>query len=122
MPETTQSHCNTCAGERRHDVLHREVDKWTNDDGIPGEDEDEMLRCCGCNTFSLRQKSWNSEWLDDLGQPEVDTRYYPPLIFRPLPRWLLQLDTFLPSERTIEELLKEIYVALQNDLRRLAAM
>jgi len=55
-------------------------------------------------------------------EPETLYYYYPPLIFRPPPRWLLQLDPFLPGERTVQELLEEVYVALQNDLRRLATM
>ncbi len=54
MPETTQSHCNTCAGERKHDVLHREVIRYDDDNaGTVGVDEYEMLLCCGCGTFSL---------------------------------------------------------------------
>ncbi len=122
MPETIQSHCNTCAGERSHHMLHREVYKWSNEVAdvvcIEGTVKYEMLRCCGCSTFSLRQTS------DDSESPpgEVNICYYPPRSFRPLPRWLSQLDPFLPGERTVQELLEEVYVALQNDLRRLATM
>ena len=132
--KTIQAHCNKCGGERKHDVLHHETISWeiadevedTNgefvDCGINGGAEYDMIRCCGCETIALRENKWNSEDADHRCKPEDHIQYYPPAIFRPEPRWLNQFGKICPGNSFIEELLKEIYIALQNNLRRLAAM
>ena len=67
--------------------------------------------------MKLRHTAWNSE--DD---EQVET-YYPPAIFRPQPRWFSDLWVELKTEdEFVENLLREIYVALQNNSPNLAAM
>ncbi len=133
MTEITQAHCNKCLGERRHEVLHKEKELWDDDVGPPenpgaltihGGNTYEMLKCCGCGHITLRHKHWFSEDTDFRGQPIVHVVYYPPAISRQQPEWLSGLDSFLANdnERLAAELLKEVYVALQNGSRRLAAM
>ena len=133
MTEITQAHCNKCLGERRHEVLHREEELWDEEVGPPeqpwaltihGGSTYEMLKCCGCGHIALRHKHWFSEDIDSRGRPIVHVVYYPPAISRQQPKWLSDLDGFLSSdnERVTAELLKEVYVALQNGSRRLAAM
>ena len=118
-----QSHCNTCGGEREHVVLHEESKQWSDEQWeVSGATAYQMLKCAGCGTFSMRREDWNSEFTDEYGRPEASISYFPPRLFRKLPTWHSDLQTYRSGESTISELLQEIYVALQNDLRRLAAM
>ena len=120
----TKAHCSTCGGSRAHDVLKQEKTEWSDDEHpIWGGDQYDMLKCCGCGSVKLRHTEWFSENTDEHGRLEPSVSYYPPAIFRPEPRWFNELWVALPvSEHYVRELLKEIYVALQNDQRALAAM
>lgn len=117
MP-TTKAHCNTCDGDRNHDVLHSERTNWDDDEqAISGSDTYETLKCCGCELIKLRHTSWFSE--DDA----ATVSYFPPAIFRRSPEWFSDLWLELKAEdEFVEALLKEIYVALQNNLPSLATM
>jgi hypothetical protein len=117
MP-TVKAHCNTCSGDRNHDVLHSELTTWSDDEqDIYGSDAYETLKCCGCDAIKLRHISSFSE--DD----EAKIYYFPPAIFRPSPEWFSELWRELKTgEEFVEVLLKEIYVALQNNLPGLATM
>lgn len=116
--EKTRAHCNTCGGERSHEVLHSEETSWSDPDyPISGSDSYETLRCCGCESIELRHTSWFSE------EHEPTINYFPPAIFRRNPDWFDQLWLDLPAQdEFVEQLLKEIYVALQNNLPSLATM
>jgi hypothetical protein len=114
----TKAHCNTCGGERNHDLLHSEKTSWQDDDAhISGSDRYETLKCCGCENVKLRHTSWFSEDEDET------VNYFPASIFRRNPEWfnLLWLE-LSPDDEFVEQLLKEIYVALQHNLPSLAAM
>lgn len=116
---TTRAHCNACGGDRNHAVLHSEKTSWVSDDehAISGGDKYETLKCLGCDTIKLRHTSWCSE---DEG-PTV--HYFPPSVFRKRPEWMSALWLELPTEEEfVDGLLEEIYNALQNNQRRLAAM
>lgn len=117
MP-TIKAHCNECSGERNHEVLHIEKSSWTDEDSdVSGGDKYELIRCLGCEAVRLKHTNWFSE--DD----GVTVRYYPPAIFRRQPDWFGELWLELGSDDDfVEKLLKEIYVALQNNLPSLAAM
>jgi len=126
--QVVKAHCNKCVGERNHEVLHGEniersdlIDERYEVEWCDGYD---MLRCCGCETITLRHTYWFSEDMNPDGGPIVYTTYYPPAVSRREPEWLLQLgDVFADDEQSyIYDLLKEIYSALHNDSRRLAAM
>ncbi|HMJ63720.1 MAG TPA: DUF4145 domain-containing protein [Candidatus Binatia bacterium] len=80
------------------------------------------LRCAGCDAISLQIDSGNSEAFDDHGQPDVKTRHYPPRIFRAKPRWCSELAFIFNCPDEIQDLLKEVYICLQNDCVRAAAM
>lgn len=122
--EIVKGHCNKCGGERRQEVLCAEKSRWDNEEaGICGGDTYEMIKCCGCEGVSLRHSSWFSEDFDNSGNPKINIRYYPPAAFRQDPRWLPELIFAIPSaDRSVHDLLQEIYVALQNDSLRLATM
>lgn len=121
----TKAHCNVCGGSRTHMVLYAESSSWDDDEqGMCGGDTYDLVKCGGCESIKLRRESWCSEDdCDENGHVIPTVSYYPPAVFRPKPRWLL--DLFLEvsiDDGNIHDLLTEIYVALQNDQRTLAAM
>lgn len=99
-------------------MLHSEKTSWADPvHPIDGSDTYETLKCCGCDNIKLRHTSWFSE-NDD---PTVN--YFPAAIFRRNPDWFNELWLELGTDdEFVEQLLKEIYVALQNNLPSLAAM
>ena len=108
VPDTIQSHCNTCSGQRKHVVLHREATSWDEDLGhgnsIWGTDNYFLLRCGGCGNVHLRHESTFSEDHND-GDPTV--RYYPPAISRRKPSWVSDINWYLgsPSQDAIARLM-----------------
>lgn len=124
-----KSYCNQCVGERSHEILHKETQSGGEsfDDGfrIEWETSFHLLKCCGCESISLRRTSSHSDDTDEDGRPLFTVSYFPPAKFRREPTWLsdLQVRELLGSEQTfIADMLKEIYVCIQNDCRRSAAM
>ncbi len=118
-PVSLKAHCNRCGGRRNHAVLHSEAELWNDDlSGTSGGERYEMLRCLGCDNIKLRQTSWNSE------SERTNVHYFPPAIFRREPHWFADLWLVLSSveDEFVVQLLKEIYIALQNNLPSLAAM
>lgn len=115
----TKAHCNQCGGDRNHGVLAVEETSWTDEeyDHIWGNDKYEMLKCLGCEQIKLRHTSWMFE------DGDSKVSYFPPAIFRPIPKWFSDLWHELPDNADfVETLLKEIYIALQNSLPSLATM
>lgn len=129
MEKIVKAHCNKCLGERNHKLLHSETMTWNDEieQGfvIDGKDTYEMLKCCGCDNIALRHRSWWSANLDKHGQPIEEVIYYPPAISRKEPEWLHELhdiEDYSLTDNIIEGILREIYVALHNNSRRLATM
>lgn len=124
--EKLKSTCNTCHAETLHEVLFEK--KQSGSDEI-SEDFDiqwgvrwRVIQCRGCESVAMRVDAWNSEAVDERGRPEVETKYFPPRIFRQYPKWLSDdvFDEVCPEE--VKNLMKELYVALQNDSRASATM
>jgi len=119
-------HCNVCGGRKRHWVLYDEKDRWDEDidEGfhIEGEDKYTLFRCCGCENVSFQHSSWRSDGLNSDGEPYTTILNYPPPSFRKQPRWLTDLMFATDFDDTIEDLIREIYIALQNAAPRLAVM
>ncbi len=121
--DNIQSHCNTCGINTDQIVLHEETSTWNDEDAnCDGGTALQMVKCAGCKTISMRSVSWHSEFTDDYGAPQLDISPFPPSAFRKVPAWHSDLQLRIPNEKTISQLLSEIYVALQYDLLRLAAM
>lgn len=120
----TKAHCSICGGERNHIVLCSEESSLSDPvSSICSDDKYEMLKCCGCSSIKLRHREWFSENCDGKGKIVPRTRYYPPAIFRPYPRWIVDLMLEVSiDDGNLHDLLTEIYVALHNDQRALAAM
>lgn len=102
IAERVQSGSETVDEELGIDVSWRT--RWTT------------LECYGCETVCLRRAHWFSEWDDGSGRGGEQVEFFPPLSARHPPRWLDQLA----NEE--QELVREVYVALQADSRRLAMM
>jgi hypothetical protein len=126
MSETTKSYCNTCVGERNHLVLCTDKQNGSEEfDEVYSIDwytQHDMLKCCGCDTVSMRRQSSNSEVTDEYGRPEVSVAYFPPAVFRRQPAWLAEIPFLFSDKSFIPELVHELYVSIQNDCRRSAAM
>lgn len=122
--DQTRAHCNRCGASTNHVCLFSERSQ-----GVEVVDEEsgstidwwntyEMLKCGGCDNVTMRHSSYFSEGNDD---PVVVQ--YPPVIARRAPSWLGGIDSLFTSVPVqVEELLQEVYIAVQNGSRRLAAM
>lgn len=112
--EIQKSHCNRCLQETKHFIVAKRCNEGSEivDDRyeVSWKTTYKMLECCGCENVSLQRKFYFSEYDD------VEVEYYPPQISRQIPKWSEEL----PQEWL--ELLKEIYLALHADSRRLALM
>ncbi len=116
------AHCNTCGGDRNHHILKQvvkdeseEIDECFK---ISWNNTYYMLECCGCEKAHLLHTSWCSEATDERGDLIIDKTYYPPSIFRPIPKWFYQLN----KSWHITKLVKEIYLSIQNNALSLASM
>lgn len=118
--------CNGCHRETVHDILFEKKDRGTEefDEGFSIDFglTLQVVQCRGCESFSMVRSSWNSEETDERGRPEITTAYFPPRTFREFPAALKSdfINQVCPPE--IENLLNELYVALQNDSRASATM
>lgn len=106
-----------------HNLLYSEKSSW-DDQGISGGDTYDLVKCCGCGSLKLRLDQWCSEGeCDEKGNLTPSVSYYPPAVFRPKPKWFYELLlVVIYDDGNIHDLLSEIYVALQNNQRALAAM
>jgi len=128
-----KAHCNLCAGECKHLIVHLHQSKWSeeiaDDTHIHGEERYELLQCAGCDTVTLRHTSIQSEITDDEGRIVPTVAYYPPPTFRRPPKWLHGITlpdgdgiaiVWLPD--FVTRLMREVYTALHGECLSLAAM
>jgi hypothetical protein len=119
-----KAHCNKCRGTTNSWV--RAEHTVTGSDGpISWSDSFEVLQCCGCDTLSVRQEHWFSEWdemdYDEYGRtvmrPGIKEVYYPAPTVRAKPTWS---DTI--GDEVLRNVLEELYAALNAGLNVLAAV
>jgi len=131
--DVVKGHCNTCAGERNHRILHLYQTDWSeeivDDSRIYGADLYELLQCAGCDSVTFRHTSTHSEITNDEGRAMPTIAYYPPATFRRLPKWVHAVvinDDKFPSiiwlPEFVTRLMREIYTALHGDCLSFAAM
>lgn len=119
---TVKAHCNKCLQETNHKVLgsvstdFADIEFGNGDDSesfLEAIDTYQMLQCCGCdkNVTMRRLRSFSNYSHDE------KVIYYPPAVLRKEPEWSSYLKNIF-----VREMLKEVYVALHNDSRRLATM
>lgn len=126
MRETTKAYCNKCGSSTNHDLVatEKQEDVSEENDRYEGHywlDLYEMLKCRGCDTATMRHtRQWGSK--DD---PPTTTSY-PPVISRRAPLWvdhdLFSLLYAVVVPVHICSIMREVYTAVQNSSRRLAAM
>lgn len=122
---TIKAHCNSCGPWITHKIL-KKIEKRDDDDeaGWVSGDTYQLIQCAGCDAIHLKHDAWNNHEVGDDGSPEIKVVYYPPATSRRLPAWLFDWTgpfSHGPQE-WIGELLLEIYTALHNDSRAIAAM
>lgn len=124
--ETTKSFCNECVAERNHSILHAELDTGSeNEDSYHWTVKNEMLKCLGCDTISLRRTITDNAEIDRSGRPIPTEYHFPPAAFRRKPDWVSELSLrfiFHADKEFLRDLIDEIYVCIQNDCRRSAGM
>ena len=127
-PEIIKAHCPECGGERKAYVRGKHQTHWSDDDGASSTDTGFILECCGCERVFFRRDFWFSEWetLGEhpiTGEPRmeggVQTTYWPSPVQRKTPEWI---EKIVESDPDLGGLLAEMYTALNNDLRVLAAI
>jgi len=131
--DIVKARCDRCSGNRNHFIIYAHQEKWNEDLGdetfISGEDHYELLKCAGCGDVRLRHTNWFEGRMDEEDQPVPVITYYPPALIRRPPVWLSCVDVshgvdvhlvWMPE--FVSRLLREVYVALQNDCCSIAAM
>jgi hypothetical protein len=129
IPEIIKAHCPGCGEVRNAYVRGRHVGNWSDDDSAASSsDTATILECCGCERLFFRRDYWFSEWETIVenphtGEPQreggVETTYWPAPVKRKTPDWI---DEIAAADKTLGRLLSEMYTALNNDLRVLAAI
>jgi len=128
-PKIIMAHCPKCGGDRKAYVRGEHTVHWS-DKNSPLESSDTglILECCGCTRVFFRRDYWFSEW-EEIGQNPytgelrreggVETTYWPAPVRREPPDWIESIEE---ADQTLGRLLSEMYAALNNDLRVLAAI
>ncbi len=120
--DIVSAHCNRCSGNRNHFIIYAHQEKWSEDIGdetfVSGKDLYELLKC-----------NWFEGQVDEEGQAVPVITYYPPASIRRQPVWLSSVDVshgvhvhLVSMPEFVSRLLREVYVALQNDCCSVAAM
>lgn len=113
----TRRFCNTCLGDRNHNVLATR-EKRIEDDKYPDIvciDTFQLLECCGCDTICFGLEEFFSEAVTE-DDPGTRVSRYPPPTKRRVPEWSRELP------KRFRDLLAEVYSACAFDARTLAAM
>lgn len=89
-----------------------------------------ILRCRGCDNVFFQTSSSNSEeydyYRDEHGDEQVvhheTVQYWPALLGRKRPDWLIRLELFTDERAALNDALEELYGALNSDLKALSAI
>ena len=128
--EVIRGHCPACGPEKRADVVgHCEEAGWDDmENMVHGRVHHRILKCCGCEAFYHQKEviTWDEHEVyrdpdtDEYEYPDRrEVTYWPAPSKRRKPEWLDELPLI---DHTLAALLEEIYVALNNDLRVMAAI
>lgn len=111
--------CNECLREMKHTVLssvkRSGVHEVNPEFHISWENTYQVLECQECDSVTLRVRHWNDEAQWSQNKKDYQDSYYPPIVSRPKPIWFDKLDPKL------QDVLDEVYVALDANTRFLAA-
>ncbi|QUG77299.1 DUF4145 domain-containing protein [Erwinia sp. E602] len=124
MPEEIKRiYCNNCSRETKHLILSHKKKIEFEEEGKQvvyfEEDNYYLSECMGCESITLYIESTFSGMND-----EYFSNQYPPKTIRKEPKWLHRIDgdaiSFKQSDKA--EVFREIYIALKNNMPRLAIM
>jgi hypothetical protein len=113
----TFAHCNHCCQETRHIIQatcerrEMEIEGTENSHPVFIYYTYEFLQCFGCDAVTMRSTGESELYGDN-----TDVEYFPPAASRRRPTW----THLLPSP--FIRLMREVYLALHSDSRRLAMM
>ena len=125
-----KSHCPNCGGDINSDIVANYEHRVNHDDEygcIWTHESHNILKCCGCDTIYFQTTSAFSEDYDMSAHPitgDPVTNYHEKISYWPSPSqrdrpfWLHKIQV---SNEPLYEILQEIYVAFDNDLKVLAA-
>jgi hypothetical protein len=133
VPEPTneiiKAHCPNCGSMRNAFVRGKHVVHSPDKDSpVSSTDTGMILECCGCERVFFRRDVWFSEWETIGTNPHTgeeqleggaETAYWPAPVQRKPPEWIDEIGVI---DKTLRRLLSEMYAALNNDLRVLAAI
>ena len=115
--KVSKGHCPECGPDRYAYIRGEHVAEWEDEgSGVHGTTKIRILECRGCESFYIQRTVWCSEdWPDD--GPSIN--YWPTPFRRKKPDWLSQL---FQIHGDLFSLMDDTYVALNNDVRVLAAI
>ncbi|XHE13333.1 hypothetical protein PCC82_00915 [Agrobacterium deltaense] len=129
MPSVKKAHCSKCDGDRNCATVGYFKDSGNEEEYYYWIKEWSILRCLGCDNVFAQTISSNSEdYTDDYG-PDGETTteyhetvaYWPALSKRRAPEWIDEIPTNSETG-TLHTAIAEVYGALNNDLKILAAI
>lgn len=125
----SKGHCPNCGPNRNAYVVAQHEQRDETDDGEIWVDTSyEILKCGGCDTTFVKKTERCSEDIDTREDPltgewksflEEKVSFWPAPAKREVPDWAYAIG-FVDSD--LSSLFNDIYVALDNDLRVLAAI
>lgn len=111
----TQAPCPKCIDKQHCDVLKQHEEFYSEEElDISASSSISILRCRGCKTLFVKQKTWNSE--DD----QVNVTHWPLLEKIQKPDWFYKLSPRLGNDTV--NLLSNVYTAANSNLNSLAAI
>lgn len=127
--EKVKGHCPNCGANINADAVAKHTTAWSDDEHpIWGQVDYRILRCCGCEAVYFQRAEVFSENMeysyhpvtgDTQGEYIVDYTYWPSPIKREKPDWLSDI---ISVDKKIYDIISEVYAALDNDLKVLAAI
>lgn len=125
-----KAECSNCEGMRNCDILGMHSER-TEDDNFQAETTWYILKCRGCDHVFVQTISTNSEDYEDYYEEDGSAattynetiKYWPALSKRRRPEWILDYGINVENNgAALSKAMLELYGALENDLRMLAAI
>ena len=128
-PKTVKGHCPECKGNRHSDILAHHEYCWEDEGaGVNGCSDYRILKCRGCDAiYFQKQEICSEDWhpFFNAATDEWDNELVPRITYWPAPskkespEWVTSWDL---GDKDLSDLLESVYIALNNDLRILAAI
>lgn len=123
--------CAQCGGERNCDISGSAIESWDDAGGMVwGKTDWFILKCRGCDhifcqTVRIFSQDYSHEWNDATQEDELvydeTIAYWPAISKRKPPDWFTPMGFAGDGLGLLYSAMGELYIALDNDLARLAA-